>query len=87
MVIKSVYHKGRTQIVILFSTNLSLSASDIIHYYALRFEIEFDFRDAKQHFGLNDFKDYKPTSLKNFVSMSFFMTFLKSFLKTKEKNA
>ncbi|MCS7078330.1 MAG: hypothetical protein NZ455_16580, partial [Bacteroidia bacterium] len=64
--------------------------SDIMHYYSLRFEIEFDFCDAKQHFGLNDFKNYQSTPLKNFVSMSFFMTLYSKILlenQRKERNA
>ena len=39
----------------------------------MRFQIEFHFRDAKQHFGLSDFKNYKEQNLTNFVNMSFTM--------------
>lgn len=38
---------------ILFSTDLELDGSLIYHYYKARFQIEFLFRDAKQHAGLN----------------------------------
>ncbi|HSH05782.1 MAG TPA: transposase [Anaerolineae bacterium] len=38
--------------VILFSTDLSLPAEQLIDFYCLRFQIEFNFRDAKQYWGL-----------------------------------
>jgi len=37
---------------IFFSTDLKISASRIYQYYKARFQIEFLFRDAKQHVGL-----------------------------------
>ena len=40
--------------VLLFSTDLKLSTEPIIHSYGSRFAIEFLFRDAKQHLGLED---------------------------------
>ena len=39
---------------ILYSTDLELSAEKILTYYKARFQIEFVFRDAKQHTGLTD---------------------------------
>jgi hypothetical protein len=41
--------------VILFSSDLDLSYDTLIDYYRLRFQIEFNFRDAKQFWGLDDF--------------------------------
>ena len=41
--------------VILFSSDLKLSHDQLIDYYSLRFQIEFNFRDAKQFWGLEDF--------------------------------
>lgn len=38
----------------LFSTDLTLSAEEVYHQYHCRFQIEFIFRDAKTHLGLND---------------------------------
>ena len=38
--------------LLLFSTDLSLSAQHIVQCYRARFQIEFLFRDAKQHTGL-----------------------------------
>ena len=36
-----------------FSTNINLSGKDMIETYRTRFQIEFNFRDAKQFTGLN----------------------------------
>jgi putative transposase len=41
--------------VILFSSDVELSWVKVLEYYSLRFQIEFNFRDAKQYFGLEDF--------------------------------
>ncbi len=46
---------------ILFTHDLTLEALKVIKYYSLRFQIEFDFRDAKQFYGLSHFKNYKQT--------------------------
>jgi putative transposase len=63
----------KTGFVILFSTDLELDGMLIVEYYSLRFQIEFNFRDAKQYFGLSDFKSIKPTQVTNAVGLSFFM--------------
>lgn len=39
---------------IYFSTDMDMSAKDIIEYYRTRFQIEFCFRDSKQFTRLND---------------------------------
>ena len=59
--------------VILFSTDLELSYDKIIQYYSLRFQIEFNFRDAKQYWGLEDFMNVKETAVTNAANLSFFM--------------
>lgn len=64
---------GKTSFSVWFTNDLDLNADTLLDYYSLRFQIEFDFRDAKQHFGLSDFKNYKPQNLTNFVNLSFFM--------------
>ena len=46
--------KGKNTPKLYFSTDLSLGALDILDYYTCRFQIEFLYRDAKQHTGLND---------------------------------
>lgn len=62
---------GKVGTNIWFTTKCSLGYETIIEYYSLRFQIEFDFRDAKQHFGLSSFKNYKKENLTNFVNLSF----------------
>jgi len=59
--------------VILFSTDLKLSYEKIIDYYSLRFQIEFNFRDAKQYWGLDDFMNVKEVAVTNAANLSFFM--------------
>ena len=43
-----------TEGVLLYSTNLERVPGRIFRFYGARFQIEFAFRDAKQHLGLND---------------------------------
>lgn len=59
--------------VVLFSTDLELDYEKIIKYYSLRFQIEFNFRDAKQYWGLEDFMNVKETAVTNAANLSFFM--------------
>jgi putative transposase len=59
--------------VILFSTDLNLSYELLSNYYALRFQIEFNFRDAKQFWGLEDFMNTSETGVTNAANLSFFM--------------
>jgi len=59
--------------VVLFSTDLEAAYDKIIKFYSLRFQIEFNFRDAKQHWGLEDFMNVKETAVTNAANLSFFM--------------
>ena len=59
--------------VLLFSSDLALDAEKMIEYYALRFQIEFNFRDAKQYWGLANFMNIKETPIHNAVNLSMFM--------------
>jgi hypothetical protein len=59
--------------VILFSTDLDQGSEKIIKFYSLRFQIEFNFRDAKQYWGLEDFMNIKETTVTNAANLSFFM--------------
>ena len=59
--------------VILFSSDLDLIADKIIDYYKLRFQIEFNFRDAKQFWGLEDFMNLSHTAVTNAANLAFFM--------------
>jgi len=59
--------------VILFSTDLEQPYDKIIKFYSLRFQIEFNFRDAKQYWALEDFMNIKETAVTNAANLSFFM--------------
>lgn len=48
---------------VLFSTDTTLSALEIIAYYQARFELEFVFRDAKQFTGLQDCQSRSSAAL------------------------
>jgi putative transposase len=58
---------------LLFSSDLELAYDKMIDYYSLRFQIEFNFRDAKQHWGLEDFMNIKAVPLTNALNLSLFM--------------
>ena len=55
-------YKGERK-VILFSTDTTLEAKEIVRYYRSRFQIEFLFRDARQYTGLGDCQSPKKESL------------------------
>ena len=59
--------------VILFSSDLELSYDKLIDYYSLRFQIEFNFRDAKQFWGLEDFMNVTQTAVTNAANLALFM--------------
>ena len=59
--------------VILFSSALDLAYATLVDYYGLRFQIEFNFRDAKQYWGLEDFMNVTPTGVTNAANLSLFM--------------
>jgi len=53
-----------------FSTDTSMSAKDIIDFYRSRFQIEFAFRDAKQHMGLTHCQSRHAEALENAFNFS-----------------
>jgi putative transposase len=59
--------------VILFSSDLTLAYASLVDYYGLRFQIEFNFRDAKQYWGLEDFMNVTPTGVTHAANLSLFM--------------
>lgn len=64
----------------LFSSDLELGYEKIIDCYSLRFQIEFNFRDAKQYWGLEDFMNIKEVPLTNAINLSLFMVNLSQVL-------
>ena len=73
VVVKTHLRTGKRGHVVLFSTDLDLTAAQIVDYYSLRFQIEFNFRDAKQYWGLDDFMNVKPVAVTNAVNLAFLM--------------
>jgi len=59
--------------VVLFSSDLTLSYDKLFDYYCLRFQIEFNFRDAKQFWGLEDFMNISPIAVTNAANLALFM--------------
>ena len=77
----NVKTKKRGQ-AILFSSDLELSWEKLVNYYSLRFQIEFNFREAKQHFGLEDFMVTTKRGVENASNLSFMMVNVSEKLKT-----
>lgn len=59
--------------VLLFSSDLLLPFDKLMDYYCLRFQLEFNFRDAKQYWGLEDFMQTNPIAVTNAANLSLFM--------------
>jgi len=64
----------------LFSSDLELAYEKIIDFYSLRFQIEFNFRDAKQYWGLEDFMNIREVPVTNAINLSLFMVSLSQVL-------
>jgi len=60
--------------IVLFSTDLTLTAQQLVDFYSLRFQIEFNFRDTKQYWGFHHFMNVKQQTVINAVNLAFFMT-------------
>jgi putative transposase len=73
VIVKANLRTGAWAYVILFSSDLELAYDKLIDYYALRFQIEFNFRDAKQYWGLEDFMNVSQTAVTNAANLSLFM--------------
>lgn len=56
--------------VLLFSTDVNLGGMTLIEYYKARFQIEFVFRDAKQHTGLMDCQSRKKEAIHTHINAS-----------------
>jgi putative transposase len=72
---------------IVFSSDLELGWEKLLDYYGLRFQIEFNFRDAKQYFGLEDFMNTTETGVENAANLAFMMVNVSAkLLKNSEEN-
>jgi len=59
--------------VVLFSSDLDLPYGQLIDYDRLRFQLECNFRDAKQYWGLEDCMTVKQTPVYNSANLAMFM--------------
>lgn len=73
IIVKTHRQTGAWAHVILFSSDLELAYEPLIDYYGLRFQIEFNFRDAKQYWGLEDFMNVNQIAVTNAANLSLFM--------------
>jgi putative transposase len=80
ILVKTNLTSGARGHVVLFSDDLTLAYDKLIDYYQLRFQIEFNFRDAKQFWGLEDFMNVKQIPVANAVCLSLFMVNLSHYL-------
>lgn len=80
IIVKTDLKTGKRAHVVLFSSDLDLAYDRIIDYYSLRFQIEFNFRDAKQYWGLEDFMNLAETPVTNAANLSLFMVNLAQLL-------
>lgn len=73
IIVKTHLHTRAWAHVVLFSSDLTLAYAQLIDYYRLRFQIEFNFRDAKQYWGLEDFMNTSATTVTNAANLALFM--------------
>ena len=73
VIVKINLKTGARAHVVLFSSDLDLAYDNLIDYYRLRFQIEFNFRDAKQFWGLEDFMNVNQLPVYNAANLSMFM--------------
>lgn len=76
IIVKIDLKKQKLGHAILFSSDENLEWEKIIDYYALRFQIEFNFREVKQHFGLEDFMNTTEVGVANASNLAFMMVLL-----------
>jgi putative transposase len=86
IILKENQQTGKTARIILFSTDLNLEWDKLVDYYRLRFQIEFNFRDAKQHWGLEDFMVIKEQSVFNAANLPLFMVNVSQAMLATSKN-
>lgn len=73
VIVKTNLKTHKVAHVVLCSSDLDLPYDLVIDYYRLRFQIEFNFRDAKQHWGLEDSMVVKERPVYNSANLALFM--------------
>ena len=64
-----------------------MGAAQLVEYYRLRFQLEFNFREAKQHWGLEDFMVTDEVAVENAASLSLFMVLVSNVLLAAQPDA
>jgi len=73
VIVKRNVQTHKTAHVVLFSSDMTLGYAQLIDYYRLRFQLEFNFRDAKQYWGLEDFMSVNEKPVYNSANLAMFM--------------
>ena len=73
VIVKTHLHTKKTAHVVLFSSDVSLGYAQVIDYYRLRFQLEFNFRDAKHYWGFEDFMSVKERPVYHSATLAMFM--------------
>jgi putative transposase len=73
VIVKTHLKTHKTAHVVLFSSDVTLGSALLIDYYRLRFQLEFNFRDAKQYWGLEDFMSVNERPVHNSANLAMFM--------------
>lgn len=73
IIVKTNLKTGARAHVILFSSDLSLAYDKLVDDHRLRFQIEFNFRDAKQYWGLDHFMNVKEIPVTHAANLALLM--------------
>jgi putative transposase len=73
VIVKTHVTTHKTAHVVLFSSDITLGYEQLIDYYRLRFQLECNFRDAKQYWGLEDFMTVNEQPVYNSANLALFM--------------
>ncbi len=85
VIVKTNLVTGARAHVLLVSSDLALAFDKLVEYYSLRFQIEFTFRDAKQHWGLEDFMTVTAVGVSNAANLALLMVSLSAVLLENER--
>jgi len=72
IIVKTCLKTGKSARAVLYSSDLALPWDKLKEYYSLRFQIEFNFRDAKQFWGLEDFMNTGMKAVYNAANLAMF---------------
>ena len=73
VMVQTHVHTHKTAHVVLCRSDVTLGYAQVIDYYRMRFQREFNFRDAKQYWGLEDFMNVHERPVYNSANLAMFM--------------